>query len=323
MQCHPPLEAIIFQNNSKILAVSWHCLSFLVQFAHLFCTYEHFIIHLHLILIIHLNFLLMKKVFLLVFYFFACLYAQSVFFGKTDKPKGNQILSVKILPGAIIGDFSGSLGSTTFSHNKGGAYLKNKSIPTNQQSPAQIAVRATLANLSSAWRALLAAERTAWDVFSASIPKSGPFGLPKYLTGHQMFISCNQNLNKVTAANISTPGSVPSITSEASVNVNAAGGAGTMTLQFPTAIVLGELMYVRMSPPLSAGLKSPKNVCKFVTILNDVNLSPFDVVAAYEAVYGVGWQTAVGDKIFAEISVVDTASGLTTQYTLGGDVIAV
>ena len=264
----------------------------------------------------------MKSLLKIVFYFFVCLYSQSTFFGRTKPTSGAQVLSLKILPGAFVGDYSGSLGSTTFSHNKGGPYVKNKSIPTNQQSPARIAVRSGLITLSSAWRALTAGQRSAWDVFAASIPKSGPFGLPKFLTGHQTFISCNQNLAKVNTASIDDPGSIPSITSEASVTVAAAGGAGTMTLTFPSAIAATERMYVRMSPPMSAGIKAPKGVCKRITFLTSAGVSPYDVAAEYEAVFGAGWQTAVGSKIFCELQVVDTLSGLTTMATLGGDVIA-
>jgi hypothetical protein len=264
----------------------------------------------------------MKAILNLVFFFFACLYSQTEFFGRTLPSKGNQYFCLKFLPGVFIGDYSGSQGSTTFSHNKGGQYMKNKSIPTNQQNPAQIAVRSGLISISSSWRALASIDRTAWDSFAASIPKSGPFGLPKFLTGHQTFISCNQNLIKVSSTQLLTPGSIPTITSESSVNVNAAGGAATMTITFPTAIQATERIYVRMSAPKSAGIKTGKGLSKFICYLDNTLLSPFNIKIYYELIYGAAWQTSVGSKIFCEISVVDELSGLTTMATLGGDVIA-
>ena len=264
----------------------------------------------------------MKKLFFILMPFFVGLFSQSVFFGRSVPSQGSQIASVKILPGALVGDYSGSLGSTTFSRNKGGAYMKNKSIPVNTITPARTAVRQGLAGISSGWRILSDASRNAWANFAASLPKVGVFGLPKLLSGHQMYVSCNQNLLKVSEAVISVPGAVPTITSEASVTVAAAAGAGTMTLSFPTAIAATEKIYVSMSAPLSAGLTAPKNVFKSVAVLDDLDVAPFNIKAAYESLYGPGWSSAAGNKIFTKISVVDTLSGLTNTGTTGGDIIA-
>src|SRR5882762_2144010 len=64
----------------------------------------------------------------------------------------------------IVSDiiWSGSQGSRTFSHNKGGAYTRNRRIPVNPTTVSQGAVRNQLAASSANWANLSDADRNAW-----------------------------------------------------------------------------------------------------------------------------------------------------------------
>ena len=55
-----------------------------------------------------------------------------------------------IKTGPAVAVISGSVGGTVFSRNKGGAYMRNRSIPVNPQSAAQVVVRAAMAFLTAA-----------------------------------------------------------------------------------------------------------------------------------------------------------------------------
>lgn len=97
---------------------------------------------------------------------------------------------VKIL--SIVGTLSGSINGTTYSHNKGGAYIRKRSIPTVPASGKQTAARALLAFLSAAWsNSLSATQQTEWNDWAAVNPISDALGQSIQLTGHQAFVSLN------------------------------------------------------------------------------------------------------------------------------------
>lgn len=100
-----------------------------------------------------------------------------------------------IKTGIGIAQISGSIAGTVFSHNRYGAYIRNRSIPVNPNSPAQQAVRADLAYLVAQWHdALSAAQRNAWAVYAAAINFTNALGDTIKLTGFNHFIRSNVSI---------------------------------------------------------------------------------------------------------------------------------
>lgn len=94
--------------------------------------------------------------------------------------------------GTIITDASGSLNGVTFSHNRGGAYTRNRAIPTNPNTIYQQAVRGFNAQLSSAWlNVLTPAQRAAWDVYAENVLLPDTIGEPRNAGGLGMYIRSN------------------------------------------------------------------------------------------------------------------------------------
>lgn len=90
------------------------------------------------------------------------------------------------------GELSGSIGAITASHNKGGAYLRNRVIPTNPATAPQTVVRTLLGTLASFWTSgLSAAQRTAWEVYAANVPLLNPLGDSREVTGLNMYQRSN------------------------------------------------------------------------------------------------------------------------------------
>ena len=88
---------------------------------------------------------------------------------------------------------SGSVGGLTFAKNKGGLYTRARAIPTNPNTPAQVAARDALSTLVDAWTNILAeSQRDAWRTYAANTPVVDVFGDPKLLTGQQMYLRSNQ-----------------------------------------------------------------------------------------------------------------------------------
>ena len=92
---------------------------------------------------------------------------------------------------SILAQASGSAGGYTFSRNRSGPYLRNRSIPTNPGSEAQVIVRGHFASLSSAWAGIADSQRTAWALYAANVSVTNRLGDQIFLTGQQMYIRCN------------------------------------------------------------------------------------------------------------------------------------
>lgn len=93
----------------------------------------------------------------------------------------------------IIGEASGSVGSLTFSHNRGGQYIRQRSVPVNPASAFQVAVRNSMADLTSKWLdTLTAAQRAAWDTYSTNVPLPDALGEPRNAGGVAMY--CRSNI---------------------------------------------------------------------------------------------------------------------------------
>lgn len=99
---------------------------------------------------------------------------------------------MKFTTGAMVGDLSGSIGSTTASRNKFGQYFRSKVIPVNPNTTRQQAVRTIFATLVSAWNdTLTSAQRTAWDLWAQNTTIQGKNGSPINITGQNAYVRFN------------------------------------------------------------------------------------------------------------------------------------
>lgn len=97
-----------------------------------------------------------------------------------------------IKPGVAIAQASGSIGGTVFSHNRGGMYIRNRSQPTQPNTPRQQAVKTTMSYLTAYWNnTLTATQRTAWNTYAANVPLINRLGEAKNVTGLNMFVRTN------------------------------------------------------------------------------------------------------------------------------------
>jgi len=92
----------------------------------------------------------------------------------------------------IITQGSGSIGGTTLSHNRGGMYMRARTIPVNPDTSFQNVVRAQLANLVNRWaNTLTSVQRDAWNTYALNTPLTGPLGDPRNVGGIGMYIRGN------------------------------------------------------------------------------------------------------------------------------------
>lgn len=108
----------------------------------------------------------------------------------------------KIKTSAIVADIRGTLGGNVFSSNKGGNYVRRYKKPTNPNTIAQQNVRLAFMALSSYWRNLSDTQRLAWNTITPHYPYMDSLGESKILSGQQLFMKLNQQINGSNVNNI-------------------------------------------------------------------------------------------------------------------------
>lgn len=92
----------------------------------------------------------------------------------------------------VIASASGSAGGYTYSHNKGGMYIRNRSIPTNPGSSYQQVIRGAIIDLTAKWQELLTGvQRAAWKVYADQVLLPNAFGDPRAVPALSHYIRSN------------------------------------------------------------------------------------------------------------------------------------
>jgi len=92
----------------------------------------------------------------------------------------------------VITEASGSVGGQTFSHNRGGMYIRARAVPVNPGSVYQQAVRNYVAQLTSLWlNTLTAAQRNLWDQYAEAVPLPDRLGEPRNAGGLGQYVRSN------------------------------------------------------------------------------------------------------------------------------------
>lgn len=135
---------------------------------------------------------------------------------------------------------SGSIGSTVYSHNKGGAYARQRKIPTNPNSERQQQIRTKLQLAASNWSALTTGNRELWNAYAADNPILNRLGQSITLTGIAMYIRLCVNVLDWGGALLTTP--PVEAAPDPLIDFEAAAGAtpASVVFTYTTAIGGGE-----------------------------------------------------------------------------------
>lgn len=219
--------------------------------------------------------------------------------------------------GTLIGEASGSLASMVFSHNRGGQYIRQRTIPTNPNSAYQQAIRSLVSLLTAAWNNILTQDqRDLWDCYAEQVPLLDPLGEARNVGGLGMYIRGNvarlqtgeTTLTRVddapTIYNLGeyTPPAITSITATTKVMIM------TFTTADEWANEDGSVMIVygsRGQNPTKNFFKGPYRQCG--VILGDSGTPPTSPVNIT-----LPFPLAAGQKAFIRV-VVNRADGRTSS----------
>lgn len=97
-----------------------------------------------------------------------------------------------LIKSTMLASISGSLAGATYARNRGGAYVRSRTVPVNPGTEFQAAVRASLGTLAARWRdTLTPAQRAAWDNYALNTPRTNALGDPINIGGIGAYIRGN------------------------------------------------------------------------------------------------------------------------------------
>lgn len=214
---------------------------------------------------------------------------------------------MKYAPSALIGRLSRSAGSTTASHNRYGAYLRNRVIPTNPATSPQTAQRVAFSDISIAWRNLTQEQLDQWNAFGPEIVRTDSLGESYTLNGQTAFMYVNRNRVLTGQALLSVPPDVDPapalLTAIATIE-----DTPTMSIAY-TATPLGanDKLLVFATRGVSAGRSfMPNGEYKLIFTSAAAAASPANVLAGYTAVFGT---PVLDEKIFFKLKVIRQTKG--------------
>lgn len=220
---------------------------------------------------------------------------------------------------SLITEASGSVAGTTYSRNKNGSYIRNKSVPVNRNTLAQQAARARFSVVSSDWKTLSASEKESWEANIVNYPYVDSLGQTKYYTASQLFKSLNNSLFQLGMDKINFcvgPVSLPSILSPEVVVSQGAGielSSITFSAGSGTEVPTGFNLAIYATTIKSTGFSSPKNSdYRFINLqLAGADVVNLDLSSAYTSVFGNSWQDVAnqGNKIYFGLKLVSNITG--------------
>lgn len=206
----------------------------------------------------------------------------------------------------ILGNLRGSIGDNTFSHNRGGDYVRRRVSPTNPNSTRQQTMRSLLGTYAAAWAALTAAQREAWNTWAESQSRTGPLGNSINLTGINAYVMLNCRIIDSGNTAISNPpvDVAPDSLTSFSVDISAAT-TGDVTFA-PTPLGADEQIQMFMSLPQSGVAEPNFKQCRIVGYSSKAQTTPWAATLPFSV--------QSGQKVVFYAARFDSATGLISAY---------
>lgn len=215
----------------------------------------------------------------------------------------------KIKLGALAGEVSGSIGAYTFSHNRGGPYIRLRNIPDKYTTTWALASKSRLAAVSGNWKNLASGIRDAWTSYASANPVVDSLGDKRPLTGSQAYVMlANRYWLMTNGLLLANPPGVepPAALTALSITCAQAGPACQLTWT-PTPIGASKCLYVSGCYVSSATKKFIKKDLRFIGCSPENQTSPYSWMPILETRLGT---PITGQELVLSISVGDIATGL-------------
>jgi len=241
--------------------------------------------------------------------FFAFLLWASVPKFDVSNVAGNALIKLSSIG---ITNLSGKAGGSVYAHNRGGSYVRNFAVPSNPQTAAQGAARAAFGSFASKWRALTEEERSAWRAAAENFPYIDRFGDEKVMSGENLYISLNRNLQIQNQSEITTPPTPQGVDGILSAALAAEIDTGNQSLilegvELASNEAADSSYAIYATPAMSAGISYAKNKFRYITSLDEAEIvTQNDLIIYWAGAFG---SFSAGSKIFVRIDPINNETG--------------
>ncbi len=204
---------------------------------------------------------------------------------------------------------SGSVGARTSSRNSSGQYVRQRAIPTNPKTAAQVNARASLTDLAAAWRGLTSMQIASWTAFGQSFTVVNSLGTAIHLTGLQCYVKVNAVNKQNGDAVVSTPPALPSFVACTVTAVTAVSATPLISLAGTTP-TSGTKYMVFAGAQTSPGVTFFGNY-RWIQTGTTFTSGALSLQTAYAAKFGI---LVAGKKIF--VKVVQSQAGMQDSGTI-------
>jgi hypothetical protein len=196
---------------------------------------------------------------------------------------------------------SGSQAGTTASHNRAGQYYRSRRTPVNPPGTGRRAsIRSWFGAASSAWASLTFSQQAAWTAYGSAHPVTDALGQSIKLTGQQVFVSINTQLQNVGVAISSVP-PISSSTTAPVASVTTFTHLGVMTITLSGTGAATDFILLAFSKPLSGGVSFNDTFWQQLHVpASSVGAATYG--AAYVAQFGL---PSAGSRVFYKFTPVN------------------
>lgn len=149
---------------------------------------------------------------------------------------------------------SGSIAGTTHSHNRAGQYTRNRRSPVQPVGTGRRAfIRSKFGAASTSWSTLTSTEQAAWQTYADSHPITDSLGQSIKLTGHQMYVAINTQLQNCGQAQSSVPPVDATVVAPVLTVYTAVASTGVVTITMTASGTSSDFILVAFARPQSSG----------------------------------------------------------------------
>jgi hypothetical protein len=223
---------------------------------------------------------------------------------------------------ALVNDARNKQGGTVFTKTRFGAMNRRKTSPVQPRTSYQTQVRSLFTLLTKRWGSTLTnAQRAAWISLAQANPRTNVFGNNIILTGLQMYVALNRNLQSIGVTIIDdAPGSLAVGAPGTITLANAVGPPTTFTVDGGTEPASGEVPVIFACRALSAGRSFAGSLYRSIlTTTAAATAGPWDIKAAYVAKFGA---QPVGVRLFVGVAYINNSTGAASLRATSSIVLA-
>ena len=222
--------------------------------------------------------------------------------------------------GALAQDVRGSLNGSTFSRNRGGAYVRTKVSPVQPVTPSNTLARLLFGIISKRWSTVLTdAQRAGWDAFAAVHAFVNVFGDSIILSGVAFYQAANRRAQQAGQPFIDTAPANWDITNPGGIVIVATATAGALdefTITCDNTGTVDETLYIFGTPPILAARAVQRNDFRLINSLAmGIVVNGSDIFADYNLRFSP-LPFAAGDRLAVRVAYLNVLTGAISSSVL-------